>query len=781
MSQSRRYQVWIDRGGTFTDCIGRDPTSGEVRLAKVLSSDRAPLEGIRLLLDLGPEEAIPPCDIRMGTTVATNALLERRGAPCALLITRGFADLLEIGTQSRPALFDLRVQEPTMLYQRVVEVGGRTDADGRVCEPLDEEGVRRSLEALREDGLRAVAVVLMHAYRSASMERRIGALAREAGFEHISLSHEVAGEIGITGRGDTTVTDAYLTPLLRDYVRGLLAELPGSRLRIMQSSGGLTAAERFRGRDAILSGPAAGVVAAAHVAERTGQSQVIGFDMGGTSTDVSRFAGELERVYETEVAGVRIRTPMLSLHTVAAGGGSLCRFDGRRLTVGPESAGADPGPLCYGHPAARELALTDVSFALGRILEDRFPFGLDRSRVDRALEALRGRLSAAGHPMSREALAEGFLRIAVENMAEAIRRVSVMRGHDVRDHALVVFGGAGGQYACRLARRLGIRHLILHPFAGVLSAFGMGVASVGWHGSADAGRHILDDALPETLAPALDRLAREGRRVLQDEEGLDASAVALHPQVDLRYRGTQTPLPVPMADAPSLRREFERRHHAELGYTRPGHPIEAVTVRVEAVGSSPAPDPPRAQPRREPTGRTTPLYIDGEWHRVPVRAREDLAPGERLQGPLLVLEQTGTLVVDPGFTLVHDESGILHLHQTTSFDGRGVTADAARTGAQPATVEDPVLLEIFNNLFMSIAEQMGLVLRRSALSTNIRERLDYSCAVFDRGGGLVANAPHIPVHLGAMGESVRAVLAAHPDPRPGDVFVTNDPAAGGSH
>lgn len=794
MSQPERYQVWIDRGGTFTDCIGRDPGSGHVKVAKVISSDRAPLDGIRALLGLGPTAPIPPCDIRMGTTVATNALLERKGAPCALVTTRGFADLLEIGTQARPELFNPRICKPEVLYRRVVEVAGRVDAEGRELEPLDEPVAARVLADLRAEGLRAVAVVLLHAYRAAAMEARLGALAAEAGFEQVSLSHEVAGEIGMVGRGDTTVADAYLTPLLRDYVRGLLAELPGSRLRVMQSSGGLTDAARFRGRDSVLSGPAAGVVAAAHVAEQAGASQVIGFDMGGTSTDVSRYAGELPRVYESEVAGVRLRTPMLSLHTVAAGGGSLCRFDGRRLTVGPDSAGANPGPLCYGRPMAREVTLTDVSLTLGRILDDRFPFPLRRERVVERLDAMLQRVREAGHALTREELAEGFLRIAVESMAEAIRKVSVMRGHDVRDHALVVFGGAGGQYACRIARRLGIRRLLLHPFAGVLSAYGMGVAPVTWHGEADAGRRRLDEGAPAALAPVLERLVAEGRRVL-GHEGFPEGALQVHRRVDLRYRGTQTSLTVPMGDTATLRARLEERHRAEFGYARPGHPVEVVTVRVEVVGSLPAPGLPPARPCGEDVNRRTTVYLDGSWREVPVRSREDLAPGERLAGPLVVLEQTGTIVVEPGFELEHDAEGVIHLHarprpaeERQADGGPNATAQAIgsrgsdRTDDQAASPpKDPVLLEIFHNLFMSIAEQMGLVLRRTALSTNIRERLDYSCAVFDAEGGLVANAPHIPVHLGAMGESVRAVLAAHPDPDPGDVFVTNDPSAGGSH
>lgn len=770
-------EIWIDRGGTFTDCIGHDTETGEVRVAKVLSSDRAPIDGIRALLSLGADDPIPPCDIRMGTTVATNALLERKGAPCALVTTRGFRDILAIGDQTRPDLFALRIEKPELLYREVVEIDARVDAHGRELSPIDEASVRAALEPLRGRGIRSLAVVLLHAYAAPDHERAIGRVAHELGFEHVSLSHEVAAEIGIVGRGDTTVADAYLTPLLRDYVRGLLDGLPGSRLRIMQSSGGLTDAHRFRGKDAILSGPAGGVVAVAHVARLAGVDRAIGFDMGGTSTDVSRVdAGTLDRVYETSVAGVRIRAPMLAIHTVAAGGGSICRYDGRRFTVGPDSAGAIPGPLCYGHPGARELTLSDVSVALGRLLPDRFPFPLAAPRAVQALDAIAARLHGAGDPRSAPEIAEGFVQIAVENMAEAIRRVSVARGVDPRGYGMVVFGGAGGQFACRVARRLGIRTLVLHPFAGVLSALGMGVAPITWHGEADAGRREIGGDLPARVAPLFDALEERGRRALA-LEGIPPERTRATRLIDLRYVGTETALTLPITeDAGELARAFHALHRAELGYSRDGHPIEAVTARVDVIGES---DEPAIAIARAPSphdGRTVRAWIDGAYHDVPVRDRETLGPGERVRGPLLVLEQTATIVVEPGFELEHRPDGIVVLHDRMGEHDALAAAAGARKDAP-----DPVLLEVFHNLFASIAEQMGTVLRRTALSTNIRERLDYSCAVFDGSGNLVANAPHIPVHLGAMGESVRAVIRAHPDPSRGDVFVTNDPSAGGSH
>jgi 5-oxoprolinase (ATP-hydrolysing) len=772
MPQPYRYQIWIDRGGTFTDCIAHRLGDGRVTVAKVPSSEPA-LAAVRAVLAPEDQDPIPPCDIRMGTTLATNALLERKGVPCGLVTTRGLGDLLAIGTQARPELFDLHIRPPSVLYAQVEEVAGRVDAHGRELEPLDEAQARASLSRLRRAGLTSVAVVLVHAVRAPEMEVRVGELARDEGFEHVGLSHEVAAERGMVGRGDTTVLDAYLTPLLRKYLKELLDELPGSRLRIMQSGGGLTDAMRFRGRDAILSGPAAGVVAAAHVARRAGLERAIGFDMGGTSTDVSRWAGELERVYETRVSGVHIRAPMLAIHTVAAGGGSLCRFDGRRVTVGPDSAGSVPGPLCYGHPDAREPTLTDVACVLGRVVPDRFPIPLHADRPRAALDALAERVSRAGSPMSREEVAEGFLRVAVEGMAEAIRRVSIARGHDVRDHGLVVFGGAGGQYACRLARRLGIRHLVFHPFAGVLSAFGMGIAPVTWHGEADAGGAELRAGASATCTPLLDALEGEGRAALHGE-GLGARQLVAERRVDLRYRGTETALTLPMADSDSLRVAFEQEHQRRFGYWREGHPIEMVTVRVEVV----APGPVQtlaggAQSERRPE-RTAPLYLDGAFREVPVLHREEVPVGQSCAGPLLVLEETGTLVVEDGFELTCDAEGVIHVR---------ASGDSAMDTEEPVVAErpDPVLLEVFNHRFMSIAEQMGIVLQRTALSTNIRERMDFSCALFDPDGGLVANAPHIPVHLGAMGESVRAVLRAHPNPQPGDVYATNDPALGGSH
>ncbi|HKC51418.1 MAG TPA: hydantoinase B/oxoprolinase family protein, partial [Myxococcota bacterium] len=561
----------------------------------------------------------------------------------------------------------------------------------------------------------------------------------------------------------------------------LRRELPGSTLRIMQSSGGLTSADHFRGPHAILSGPAGGVVACAHVAAELGAERAIGFDMGGTSTDVCRVdagpdgAFEFERVYETETAGVRIFAPMLAVHTVAAGGGSLCRFDGYRFRVGPESAGARPGPLCYGDPAARELTVTDVNLALGRLVGDRFPFPLQLERVLGELHRTASRLRDAGVARSPEQIASGFLEIANANMAEAIRQVSVARGYDVREYALVVFGGAGGQHACALARRLGIRRVLAHPLAGVLSAYGMGLADVAWHGEADAGRAPLAPGLERSLEKALAELEARGRAALA-ADGFEPERIESVRRLDLRYVGTETALTLALDGGSDLRARFDEAHARAFGYARAEHPVEATVARVEVLGRHRDVSHARAGAARGAAAprprRHTRVFCDGAFHDgVPVYEREALAPGASLVGPALVLEATSTLVVDPGFELEIGAEGRIAL-----TDRAGLAARAPG----PREV-DPVQLEIMNNLFMSIAEQMGTVLRRTAISTNIRERLDFSCAVFDGDAGLVANAPHIPVHLGAMGESVRAVIAAHPQPAPGDVFVTNDPAGGGSH
>lgn len=772
----QRWSFWIDRGGTFTDCIGRNPTSGELVIVKALSSDRAPLECIRRVLDIPAGDPIPPCHVRMGTTVATNALLERKGAAVVLVANEGLADALAIGDQTRPDLFALAIRRPEVLYRAVVTVSARADCTGATLGALDEAELLRALSSARHGGGTSVAVVLLHAHRSPDLELRVERIARAAGFAQISLSHQIDHQIGLIGRGHTTCVDAYLTPLLREYIATLVAELPGSRLELMQSSGGLCEATQLRGHNAVLSGPAGGVVALGRIAAETGERLVIGLDIGGTSTDVSRWDGHPEQVYATEIAGVSLRAPMMAIHTVAAGGGSICRYDGYRLIVGPESAGAAPGPLAYGRPEATALTVTDMDLVLGRLVGDRFPFALDHARSLAALAAIGEVMAARGEHRSTLEIAEGFIEIAQAHVAEAIRRVTVARGHDVRDHVLFVFGGAGGQHACGIARRLGIRRVLFHPLAGVFSAYGMGLAEVTWHGEHDVAGVNLDQGTIADLAPTFVALEGRGRAAL---EAQGVPVRALTRRVDLRYRGSDSFLTLPIGDsALELREAFERAHQRSFGYLRPAHAIELVTARVEAgsratsIGSRRAP-PPARRAAPEPRRRAR-LFHRGGWREdVPVHWREDLAPGMQLEGPALILEPTSTITLDPGFVLRVEHDGLLSVED--------LDPDASWIASPDPTVRDPVSLEIYNHLFMSIAEQMGTVLERTALSTNIRERRDFSCALFDARGGLVANAPHIPVHLGAMSETVRAVLERHPELAPGDVFASNDPAAGGSH
>jgi 5-oxoprolinase (ATP-hydrolysing) len=787
MSGASVAGVWefaVDRGGTFTDVIGVAP-DGSVHTVKLLSSDAAPVEGIRSVLEragaAAPGAAPPRCRVRLGTTVATNALLERRGTPTLLVANRGLGDVLTIGTQERPDLFDLAVRKPAPLHARVVEVAGRVAVGGEEIAALDEAAAREALAAIRAEGIDSVAIVLIHAYAHPRLEARLRDLAEEVGFAYVVASHEIAREMGLLARGETTTVDAYLTPLLRAHVARLCEALPGFHVRLMQSSGGLTDVERFRGPTALLSGPAGGVVGAARVAAAAGFARALGFDMGGTSTDVSLIRdGEVDRSFETLVGGVRVKAPMLRIHTVAAGGGSLCRFDGFRLTVGPESAGSDPGPLCYGSAAARELALTDVNYYLGRVQPDRFPFALHGGRVVRELERLGGELREAGHPLSRDELAAGFVRVANANMAQAIAQVSVARGVDPRDCALVGFGGAAGQHVCAVARELGIRDVLLHPLAGVLSAYGIGCARASWDGQRDAGRVRLAGALAGSVRAAWDALEREARAALA-AEGAASDEIHIERRLDLRYAGTETALAVREPEDGDFAAAFAREHEARFGYTRPERPVEITTARLRAAVAARAPDMSglrHAGDAGVAAAAAAPLRSERVWFpgagRVgaPVYAREALAPGQRLEGPALVLEDTGTIVLDPGFTASLGAEGILVLR-----DQAGPERPAAGQLWRP----DPIRLEVFGSRFMSIAEQMGAVLRNTSVSTNIKERLDYSCAVFDADGGLVANAPHIPVHLGAMGETVRAVRERFPGLEDGDVVATNDPAAGGSH
>ena len=788
MTAAPRWHFWIDRGGTFTDIVARRP-DGAIVTHKLLSEapDRYPdaaLQGIRDLLEVPAGTPIPAAridSVRMGTTVATNALLERKGDRTLLVITRGFADVLRIGYQSRPDLFARHIVLPEMLYERVIEVDERIGADGTVLRVPDLPAVRAALAAALADGIRSAAVVFMHAYRFPAHEQAVADLARAVGFAHVSASHAVSPLIKLVSRGDTTVVDAYLTPILRRYVDRVAAELGGTRLMFMQSNGGLTDARLFQGKDSILSGPAGGVVGMAETARAAGFAKVIGFDMGGTSTDVSHFDGEYERSFETQVAGVRIRAPMMRIHTVAAGGGSILHFDGQRYRAGPDSAGADPGPACYrrGGP----LTVTDCNVMLGRLQPAFFPavFGpggdrpLDPAPVRGAFARLTAAIRAAsGDDRTPEQVAEGFLTVAVENMASAIKHISVQRGYDVTGYTLQCFGGAGGQHACAVADALGMTRVMIHPFAGVLSAYGMGVADV----RALREKSVetpLDVGAATALTPVLDPLEDAVRDELR-RQGIGADRVAVHRRVHLRYAGTDSALVVDFAGRGRMTAAFEALHRQRFGFVMPGRGLVVEAVSVEAVGASGAVTEPTLSPLPDAAGlrplATVEAVFAGRRLKTPVFNREALLPGDAIDGPAIVAEATATTVVEPGWRAEPNDRGHLILTRVAPRPRRL----AAGTRA------DPVMLEIFNNLFMSIAEQMGATLANTAYSVNIKERLDFSCAVFDRDGGLVANAPHIPVHLGSLGVSVVSVMRARGgDMRPGDVFVLNAPYNGGTH
>ncbi len=782
-----RWEFWIDRGGTFTDVVARRP-DGTLAVRKLLSDNPraypdAVLAGIRELLGVRPGEPIPGGQIgsvRLGTTVATNALLERRGEPTVLVITRGFGDALRIGYQNRPRIFDRRIVLPELLYDRVIEVTERVGAHGDVLVPLDAGAVAADLAAAYADGFRAAAVVCLHGYRYPAHEARIGELARAAGFTQVSESAATSPLMKLVSRGDTTVVDAYLSPILARYVDQVAAELPGVRVLFMQSNGGLADARRFRGKDSILSGPAGGIVGMARSSAAAGFGRVIGFDMGGTSTDVSHYAGEFERQYETEVAGVRMRAPMLSIHTVAAGGGSVLHFDGSRQRVGPDSAGAVPGPACYrrGGP----LTVTDANLMLGRIQPGYFPrvFGhrgdqpLDAAVTARLFAGLAAQISAAdGQPRSSAEVAAGFLEIAVANMANAIKKISVQRGYDITRYTLATFGGAGGQHACAVADQLGMTTVLIHPLAGVLSAYGMGLADV----TAMRESAVEAELSAAVLAAAAD-LARRLESEARDElarEGVQLNHVRSASRAHLRYAGTDTALTVPLAGPGSpaaLVRAFEAAYRQQFSFLMPGKPVvlEAVSVELTAAPADTAASLPAAGDAR-PAARV-PMFTGGRWAEVDLVPRGGLRPGAVLAGPAIITEDFATTVVEPGWQAELTGRGDLVLTRPGPAPARRV----AGTGA------DPVLLEIFNNLFMSVAEQMGVRLRSTAHSVNIKERLDFSCAVFDAAGQLIANAPHMPVHLGSMGESIKMVISRNPGAiRPGDIFILNDPYHGGTH
>jgi 5-oxoprolinase (ATP-hydrolysing) len=824
------WDFWIDRGGTFTDVVGRRP-DGSLTAHKLLSENPeayrdAAVQGIRDLLGLRQSEAIPPGRVgavKMGTTVATNALLERKGDRTLLVTTKGFRDALRVGYQNRPKIFARHIVKPEMLFERVVEVDERVRADGTVERAPNLGAVRFELDAALADGIKAVAIVFMHAYRYADHERHVAALAREMGFAQVSVSHEVSPLIKLVGRGDTTVVDAYLSPILRRYVATVAEEMsagraPSSpppergrdrvgvmsaaqadplptpppfrgreqtgargniadkiRLMFMMSSGGLTAAELFQGKDAILSGPAGGVVGMAETGREAGFSRLIGFDMGGTSTDVSHYDGEYERAFETEVAGVRMRAPMMLIHTVAAGGGSILHFDGARFRVGPDSAGANPGPKCYrrGGP----LAVTDANVMAGKLIPDFFPkiFGpeqnlaLDDGAVREAFRELAGQVGGK----SAEEIADGFVKIAVENMANAIKKISVQRGYDVTRYALNCFGGAGGQHACLVADALGMTTVLIHPFSSLLSAYGMGLADI---------RATRQQAIEEAFgAQALSVLNKTAGRLSKEVsrevagQGVPAKALHVHVRAHIRYAGTDTALVVKAGSLAAMKSAFEKAHKAQFGFVDARKDLVIEAVSVEAVGGGAKFREKKGKTTRaklpSPARRTT-FFSDGQWHDVTVYTRDQLSPGHTVKGPAIVIEPHQTIVVEPGWQAAITAKNHLVLTRFVKL---------RRTSAI-GTKADPIMLEVFNNLFMSIAEQMGVALQNTAYSVNIKERLDFSCAVFAHDGTLVANAPHMPVHLGSMDRSVETIIRDNAGRiKPGDVYVINAPYNGGTH
>ena len=786
--QDKKWQFWIDRGGTFTDIVAKRP-DGQLVTHKLLSDNPehyrdAAVAGVRHLLGLAPNApittALVEC-VKMGTTVATNALLERKGEPTLLVTTRGFRDALRIAYQNRPRLFDRRIVLPELLYARVIEAQERMGAQGELVQALDADSLRKQLQAAFDADLRSVAIVFMHGYRYTSHEAKAKELAEQIGFTQISTSHGTSPLMKFVSRGDTTVVDAYLSPILRRYVDLVAADMPGVPLYFMQSSGGLTDAHAFQGKDAILSGPAGGIVGMARTAQLAFANmangalvQVIGFDMGGTSTDVSHFAGSFEREFETQVAGVRMRAPMMSIHTVAAGGGSILRFDGARMRVGPQSAGANPGPASYrrGGP----LAVTDANVLLGKIQPHYFPhvFG-PQANEPLNREVVQQQFNALAKDMQRpaEAIAEGFVHIAVQQMANAIKKISVARGYDVTRYTLQCFGGAGGQHACLVADALGMTRVLVHPMAGVLSAYGMGLADQNVMRE-QAIEKLLNSEVLSDLQQTIDALTLAAKAEFS-QQAVTSSDLEIYQRVHVRYQGSDAALVVPLGSLQEIQQAFEKAYQQRFSFLMANKPlmVEAVSVEVLLKGEALAEQAHALHPLRDvPRRETVKVYANGEWRDAALVVREDLRPGDLLQGPAIIAEKNATTVIEPGWQA--RVSALDHLVVERYLDKEAQFA--------AGTQVDPVLLEVFNNLFMNIAEQMGLQLQNTAHSVNIKERLDFSCALFDAHGNLIANAPHMPVHLGSMGESIKTVIRENANTmQEGNVYVLNDPYHGGTH
>ncbi|PIG92234.1 hydantoinase B/oxoprolinase family protein [Gloeocapsopsis sp. IPPAS B-1203] len=794
-----RWEFWIDRGGTFTDIVAKSPT-GKIVIHKLLSEnpDRytdAPIQGIRDILGIAPDAPIPAdqiATVKMGTTVATNALLERKGDRTVLVITKGFGDALRIGYQNRPDIFARQIVLPEMLYEQVIEVEERYTAQGEELIQLNLNSMSSQLQAAYQAGIRSCAIVLMHGYRYPTHEKEIATLARTIGYTQVSVSHEVSPLMKLISRGDTTVVDAYLSPILRRYVNQVSSQLSGysnqatnpdnitdtphPSLMFMQSNGGLADARTFQGKDSILSGPAGGIVGAVQTSLIAGFDKIISFDMGGTSTDVAHYNGEYERTFETEVAGVRLRTPMMAIHTVAAGGGSILHFDGARYRVGPESAGAHPGPAAYAKGGS--LTVTDCNVMVGKLQPEFFPqvFGvngdlpLDAEVVRQKFAELTREI---GDDRTPEQVASGFLAIAVEKMANAIKKISLQRGYDVSEYTLCCFGGAGGQHACLIADALGMQQVFIHPYAGVLSAYGMGLADV---------RVIREQAVEEVLSGELDLagvlavLEAEGKGELNH----NTKGIEVLGKVHLRYEGTDAALMVNFDDVEVMRGELEGLHRQRYGFIAPEKRLIVEAVSVEVVGKNDVPEEEVVlrKSNEKIALATVQMYTMNAWQATPVYQREQLQPDDTISGPALIVEATGTNVIEPGWTATVSDRNHLILQRTHHQPKKSL----ATSHQSLATSRDPVMLEIFNNLFRAIAEQMGITLQNTSSSVNIKERLDFSCAIFDCDGQLVANAPHIPVHLGSMSESVQALIADRKNTlKPGDVFASNNPYNGGTH
>ncbi|MYD78567.1 MAG: 5-oxoprolinase, partial [Gammaproteobacteria bacterium] len=782
-----RWQFWIDRGGTFTDIVAVDQ-DGRLHTHKLLSENPehyqdAAIQGIRDFLNLKNEPISSDlvASVKMGTTVATNSLLERTGEHCVLVTTRGFKDALRIGYQTRPELFARHIKLPDLLYEQVIEIDQRHSVSGDVLVELDHNAAYTSLKAVYDLGIRACAIVFLHGYRFHQHEKEVADIARQIGFTQISTSHEVSPLMKLIGRGDTTVVDAYLSPVLRHYVNQIASELHGVRLMFMQSNGGLTDARQFQGKDSILSGPAGGVVGAVETSKIADFNKIIAFDMGGTSTDVSHYAGEYERAYDTFVAGVRIRSPIMRIHTVAAGGGSILKFDGLKYRVGPESAGANPGPACYRRNGP--LTITDCNLILGKLQPDYFPriFGpngnqpLDLETVENQFSELADSIRLkTGDVRTAHGVAEGFLKIAVDNMANAIKKISVQRGYDITEYTLCSFGGAGGQHACLVADALGIETVFIHPYAGVLSAYGIGLADV-----RVIHEEAVEDRLSDQLIAALElRYSALCKRATDEvtKQEIEAQNIELQKRIHVRYEGTDSAVEVASGDCDTIRSQFEESHKQRYGFIMPEKEVMVEAISVEAIGSTRmhVEEEKSIQPRSsplEPTS-TAQMYFSDSFHESNVYVREELHPGDTVVGPAIIIESTGTTIVEQGWALETTRHNHLILRRVVPRPKQKVVGTDA----------DPVMLEVFNNLFMSIAEQMGASLGNSAYSVNIKERLDFSCAIFDAQGDLVANAPHMPVHLGSMSESVHIVIRNRKGSmKPGDSYILNNPYNGGTH